>query len=199
MFTQKEIQQITEHGLTPAQIERQLENFRQGFPFLRVVATASPDDGITMLSATELQNAVDAYAKRANKLKTVKFVPASGAATRMFKEHPGCLRSIIRRPEAYMMRRSTRNASPSTRRRLPMHPTVSWGQTLISSWQEPTTEPVTMIMPFCTTRKYVNSIPNPREWRNPESTWMLSVHRHNKRIRLRKIRTCRLQVLILLQ
>lgn len=86
MFTQKEIQQITEHGLTPAQIERQLENFRQGFPFLRVVATASPDDGITMLSATELQNAVDAYAKRANKLKTVKFVPASGAATRMFKE-----------------------------------------------------------------------------------------------------------------
>ena len=86
MFTQKEIQQITEHGLTPAQIERQLENFRQGFPFLRVVATASPDDGITMLSATELQNAVDAYAKRAHKLKTVKFVPASGAATRMFKE-----------------------------------------------------------------------------------------------------------------
>ncbi|MGN0007792.1 MAG: DUF4301 family protein [Alistipes sp.] len=86
MFTQKEIQQITEHGLTPAQIERQLENFRQGFPFLRVVATASPDDGITMLSAAELQNAVDAYSKRADKLKTVKFVPASGAATRMFKE-----------------------------------------------------------------------------------------------------------------
>ena len=38
MFTEKDLQQIEKHGLTPDAVERQLENFRRGFPFLKVVA-----------------------------------------------------------------------------------------------------------------------------------------------------------------
>ena len=47
MFTEKDLQQIEKHGLTPDAVERQLENFRRGFPFLKVVRAASPGDGAT--------------------------------------------------------------------------------------------------------------------------------------------------------
>lgn len=86
MFTQKDLQQIQQHSLTTEQVERQLENFRTGFPPLAVVAAASPQEGIAMLSAEQLSEAVGEYEREANALKVVKFVPASGAATRMFKE-----------------------------------------------------------------------------------------------------------------
>ena len=46
MFTEKDLQQIEKHGLTPDAVERQLENFRRGFPFLKVVRAASPGDGV---------------------------------------------------------------------------------------------------------------------------------------------------------
>ncbi len=86
MFTQKDIQQIHSHGLTVERVEQQLENFRNGFPPLHVVAAASPQDGITVLPIDAENNAVESYERRADALKIVKFVPASGAATRMFKE-----------------------------------------------------------------------------------------------------------------
>ena len=86
MFTQNEIQQILAHGLSVEQVEKQIEAFRQGFPSLAVVKAASPEDGITLLSEEECDNAVKYYDAIADKLEVVKFVPASGAATRMFKE-----------------------------------------------------------------------------------------------------------------
>ena len=87
MFTEQDLRQIAEHGLTPEAVERQVENFKQGFPFLKVVRAASPADGITVLTAEEAAAAAAAYDARVEKgLRVVKFVPASGAATRMFKE-----------------------------------------------------------------------------------------------------------------
>ncbi len=64
----------------------QLENFRRGFPFLNVVRAASPGDGVLTLSDTEAAAAAERYEQAAAGLSVVKFVPASGAATRMFKE-----------------------------------------------------------------------------------------------------------------
>ncbi|MBO5874956.1 MAG: DUF4301 family protein [Alistipes sp.] len=86
MFTEKERAQIEAHGLTVEQVERQIENFKKGFPFLKVVSAASPENGIRILSAEEVDNAVAQYEAAAPGLKIQKFVPASGAATRMFKE-----------------------------------------------------------------------------------------------------------------
>ena len=86
MFTEKERSQIEAHGLTVEQVERQIENFRKGFPYLKVVSAASPKDGILELSAEEVADAVARYEEQAPDLKIQKFVPASGAATRMFKE-----------------------------------------------------------------------------------------------------------------
>ena len=86
MFTHEDLQQITQHGLTEAQVEQQINNFRQGFPFLPVVRAASVGDGVLALDEQALDAAVARYDEAAASLKVVKFVPASGAATRMFKE-----------------------------------------------------------------------------------------------------------------
>ena len=86
MFTQEDLKQIADHGLTPELAEIQLENFRRGFPFLNVVRAASPGDGVLVVGAAEADAAVDRYEKESAGLGVVKFVPASGAATRMFKE-----------------------------------------------------------------------------------------------------------------
>ena len=86
MFKEKEKEQIVAHGLTVEQVEHQIENFRKGFPYLKVVAAASPDDGIAVLSDEELSEARDRWDEASKHLTAVKFVPASGAASRMFKE-----------------------------------------------------------------------------------------------------------------
>ncbi|MEG1671974.1 MAG: DUF4301 family protein [Alistipes sp.] len=86
MFTETDLLQIKQHGLTVEAVERQLKNFEQGFPFLKLTKAASPDDGIRVLSVAEIQAAVARYEQAAQQLRIVKFVPASGVATRMFKE-----------------------------------------------------------------------------------------------------------------
>lgn len=86
MFTEQDLQQIADHGLSVAQVETQLENFRRGFPWLNVVRAASPGDGVVMLDQADADAAVARYEQAAEGLGIVKFVPASGAATRMFKE-----------------------------------------------------------------------------------------------------------------
>ena len=86
MFAEQDLRQIAEHGLSPEQVELQLENFRRGFPPLNVVRAASPGDGVLMVDEAGADAAVKRYEEAAGRLDVVKFVPASGAATRMFKE-----------------------------------------------------------------------------------------------------------------
>ena len=86
MFSKEDLLQITEHGLSVEAVERQIENFRQGFPFLNVVRAASAGDGVTVLSGDAITRLTTRYDAETSMRKVVKFVPASGAATRMFKE-----------------------------------------------------------------------------------------------------------------
>lgn len=86
MFTQEEIRQIEAHGLTVAQVEKQIENFRAGFPSLPIVRAAACGDGIRKFNEEEIANILAHYDAESSKIRCVKFVPASGAATRMFKE-----------------------------------------------------------------------------------------------------------------
>ena len=77
---------MEEHGLTPAALETQLKNFREGFPFLPVTRAASCGDGIRVLDAAGIEQAAARYDRAKESLRVVEFVPASGAATRMFKD-----------------------------------------------------------------------------------------------------------------
>ena len=86
MFTHEEITQIEAHGLSVAAVEKQIENFRNGFPALPVVRAAAGGDGVKQLDAEGVAEREAYYNDNLKNIKTIKFVPASGAATRMFKE-----------------------------------------------------------------------------------------------------------------
>ena len=63
----------------------QIERFRKGFPWLDIVAPATPGKGIEVLDEQAASEAA-AYADKARVAGKCKFVPASGAASRMFKD-----------------------------------------------------------------------------------------------------------------
>ncbi|MBQ0080925.1 MAG: DUF4301 family protein [Alistipes sp.] len=86
MFTQTEKKQILAHGLSVKQAEAQIENFKKGFPSLPISRAASYEDGILVLSKEEIEHLCKEFEAKKDSLSIVKFVPASGAATRMFKE-----------------------------------------------------------------------------------------------------------------
>jgi hypothetical protein len=83
-FTEKDLQQFEKKGISVEQIEKQLENFRNGFPFIKLVRAATINNGIRQINEPELKKFKEKYNKSTD-LKKLKFVPASGAATRMFK------------------------------------------------------------------------------------------------------------------
>ena len=86
MFRPEDISQIKAHGSQPEVIEQQIENFKAGFPFLKLTEAASNYHGIIKLSESEIQKYISIFEeKNSNQLELIKFVPASGAASRMFK------------------------------------------------------------------------------------------------------------------
>ena len=87
MLSERDLKQIADKGISEKQIENQLNEFKTGFPFLRLEAAASVEHGIvatTEESRAKYEKSWEQY-KAAGK-KVVKFVPASGAASRMFKD-----------------------------------------------------------------------------------------------------------------
>ena len=66
-------------------INAQIERFRKGFPWLDIVSAATPGHGIVVLDQSQIDEAVR-YSDSAQVLGRCKFVPASGAASRMFKD-----------------------------------------------------------------------------------------------------------------
>lgn len=88
MITESDKIHLEEKGISMEQFQKQLDDFKNGFPFLEIAAAASVDKGILVVSPDEEQKYLDdwdAYKSSINK-KVIKFVPASGAASRMFKD-----------------------------------------------------------------------------------------------------------------
>ena len=84
-FSEKDIQQIKQKGLTIDKINAQLDLFVNGVPFINLDSAATIGNGIILLTNSEKEQYVNLFDSRRNSISIVKFVPASGAATRMFK------------------------------------------------------------------------------------------------------------------
>ena len=85
-FTAQDLEQLQARGISVEKAEAQLECFRNGFPELDIVAPASTKKGILAPKRAEQEQYIAAwqqYLKEGHKI--LKFVPASGAASRMFK------------------------------------------------------------------------------------------------------------------
>ena len=87
MLTEQDLKQIKEKGISAEKLENQLEQFKTGFPFLKLEAAAGLGRGIMAPDESSRKQYVNAWeAYKGDGKRVVKFVPASGAASRMFKD-----------------------------------------------------------------------------------------------------------------
>ena len=84
-FSVEDIEQIKEKGLTINKVSAQIELFNKGLPFVFLYKEATIENGIEHLSIQERKKYIDYFNSKKNEISLLKFVPASGAATRMFK------------------------------------------------------------------------------------------------------------------
>lgn len=85
MLKPEDLKQIEQRGSSEATVKEQIERFKKGFPWMKIAAPATPQKGIAVLNETEAEAAVRYY-EEAEVAGKCKFVPASGAASRMFKD-----------------------------------------------------------------------------------------------------------------
>lgn len=101
-FSTPDTEQIKTHGLTPEIVAQQLADFVCGFPYANITRPATVGDGITELSDPDIARYAEKYTAAQATKKIVKFVPASGAATRMFRDlfeflNTGTMNDVTRR------------------------------------------------------------------------------------------------------
>ncbi len=85
MFTDKDLVQIEKRGSHLDTVKQQIEDFRSGFPFMQVIRAATAGDGLIRMDDAAKEQYIALFDKEAARQKLLKFVPASGAASRMFK------------------------------------------------------------------------------------------------------------------
>jgi hypothetical protein len=78
--------QIENKGITAEMIKNQLKRFKSGFPYLKINAVATVGNGVVRLDDKEVTDCIKEWKEFQQSSGTIeKFVPASGAASRMFK------------------------------------------------------------------------------------------------------------------
>jgi hypothetical protein len=85
-FSKNDIEQIGRLGLDLKDVKRQLEIYRQGAMYFKLDRPCSVNDGIIFLAPEQRKKLISFYERESGKYKLIKFVPASGAASRMFSE-----------------------------------------------------------------------------------------------------------------
>ena len=85
MFIPQELDQIIAHGLTEKEVKKQLQIFHDGAAFTHVTRHAGIDNGVEVYDVAAQKKLAGYYDAQKEQKDIVKFVPASGAATRMFK------------------------------------------------------------------------------------------------------------------
>ena len=87
MFTPSDLAQLQARGISEEKALKQLQSFATGFPELDIVSAASVGNGVLNPTEEEIDAYVKVWQDYLNEGHTVlKFVPASGAASRMFKD-----------------------------------------------------------------------------------------------------------------
>ncbi len=98
LFNEKDLEELLERGISVEEAERQVESIRSGFPYLEIIASANLERGIIRIDRDVEVQYMAIWQEYLNKKEAsvTKFVPASGAASRMFKS----LYSFLEQEEA---------------------------------------------------------------------------------------------------
>jgi hypothetical protein len=85
MFSEDDMRQIESHGLTLDGVMSQIETFRKGLPFTILNRPATIGDGILKIDKYEFERLAAIFTGASAERELIKFVPASGEASRMFR------------------------------------------------------------------------------------------------------------------
>jgi hypothetical protein len=85
VFSAEDLRDLAGRGITPATALAQIATFRKGLPFIALQRPCTVGDGIIHLSDTDLARYGASHTRAARQGRVMKFVPASGAASRMFQ------------------------------------------------------------------------------------------------------------------
>src|ERR1043166_5136448 len=84
-FSKEDIHQIIARGQIPETVLSQIEFFKRSIPYTKLHRPCTVDDGLTVLQQSAIEALGTLYAQVVSAGRVTKFVPASGAATRMFQ------------------------------------------------------------------------------------------------------------------
>jgi hypothetical protein len=85
MLNSSDLTQLEKRGIQPAEVEQQINYFKNGFPWMTLFKAATTGEGVIQLTADQVREMAQKFDDAKSGLSILKMVPASGAATRMFK------------------------------------------------------------------------------------------------------------------
>lgn len=87
LFTAQDLEELQRRGISLEEATQQVEDIRQGFPYLEILASASLEDGIISNEPSQEERYMSVWERYLERqdASVYKMVPASGAASRMFK------------------------------------------------------------------------------------------------------------------
>ena len=85
-MNKQDLEQIKERNVTEEQVERQVAQLKRGTTFVKLIRPATIGDGILKMSPEQVQEMNQTFDADKEYYQFTKFVPASGAASRMFKD-----------------------------------------------------------------------------------------------------------------
>jgi hypothetical protein len=85
MFDNKDVSLLKQRGIDVNEAEKQIERLKTGTKYVKLLAPAIANDGIVVPDEDTLKEWVSIYETERDNFDLIKFVPASGAASRMFK------------------------------------------------------------------------------------------------------------------
>ena len=85
-MNKEDLLQITERNITEEQVNQQVAQLKRGTAFVKLIRPATIGDGILRMSPEQVQQMTAAFNEDRQFYQFTKFVPASGAASRMFKD-----------------------------------------------------------------------------------------------------------------
>ncbi|MEM6766319.1 MAG: DUF4301 family protein [Bacteroidota bacterium] len=97
VFSERDLEQIHQSGKRVEDVLAQLSIFSMGFPDVTLLREVSPEDGVLTCSQQNQQLYLDKFELARERVRMAKFVPASGASSRMFK----LLYAYLQNPEDF--------------------------------------------------------------------------------------------------
>ena len=85
MLLERDLSDLKKRGIRKEDVYQQVEFFKNGFPWMALEKSAVVGDGLLKLSESEVVHWANHFDVLKSNLQILKMVPASGAATRMFK------------------------------------------------------------------------------------------------------------------